>query len=114
MYLFVDKIVLLKHNASIIEAVKDSIATEWQSGIQTQKSEVSCGEDLEEIKLNGYPWASNCDETTEARKLLAAIIRNMQKIGWKLHAAVNIKGGTDSLFFIQSTPEVRIKLKGNY
>ena len=100
-----DKLILLKHNSSHIEVIKEAIATAWRPGIQRQKTVQSCGEDLEEIKVNGNPWFSSGEESTGARHLLGVIIQKMQNLGWKLHGAVNIKGGTDSLFFIQSIPQ---------
>ena len=100
-----DKLILLKHNQSHIEVIKEAIATAWRPGIQRQKTAQACGEYLEEFKLSGNPWYSSGDESTGARELLGVIIQKMQNLGWKLHAAINIKGGTDSLFFIQSIPQ---------
>ena len=97
--------ILLNHNSAHIALIKDAIAKTWRPGIQSQKTVQSCGQYLEEIKLNGNPWYSSGEESTGARLLLGAIIQDMRILGWKLHGAVNIKGGTDSLFFIQSIPQ---------
>ena len=97
--------ILLNHNSAHIALIKDAIAKTWRPGIQSQKTVQSCGQYLEEIKLNGNPWYSSGEESTGARLLLGVIIQDMRILGWKLHGAVNIKGGTDSLFFIQSTPQ---------
>ena len=93
-------------NPNIINAVKESIARAWPRGKSNLQTRNVQNEELTEIKLNGNPWFSSGDESVAARKLLADIIQNLSKIGWKFLAGVNIKGGTDSLFFIQIPHQV--------
>ena len=66
---------------------------------------------MTEFKLNGTPWYSSGHESVDSRKLLATIIQSLSKIGWKFHACVNIKGGTDTLFFIYTPHQVSSCLK---
>ena len=89
-----------------IDAVNEAIARAWPRGKSYMQTRNVQNEELTEIKLNGNPWFSSGDESVAARKLLAEIIQNLSKIGWKFLAGVNIKGGTDSLFFIQISHQV--------
>lgn len=89
------------HGSDIDHAVNNAIETAWLPGKQNTKKFELLQEQLTEIKLKGNPWWSSGDETTGSRQLLAQIISNLSSIHWKFCASINIKGGTDSLFFIQ-------------
>jgi hypothetical protein len=101
-----DKLILLHHTPDVYKCVLDTVNTIWSDGISKEKTVESQGETLQEIKMNGCPWNASGDESTASRILLMTLIANLSKIGWKFHAAVNIKGGTDSLFFINMPHEV--------
>ena len=95
-------------NPTIINAVAQAIAQSWPGGTQNTQRKNVLNQQLYEIKLRGNPWFSAGDESVAARQLLATIIQNLSKIGWKFHAGVNIKGGTDTMFFIQIPHQVNI------
>ena len=97
-------------NPNIINAVVQAIEQSWPGGTQNTKTKTKnvLNQQLYEIKLSGNPWFSAGDDSVAARQLLATIIQNLSKIGWKFHAGVNIKGGTDTMFFIQIPHQVNI------
>ena len=104
-----DKIVIMNWiDLNIINAVAQAIAQSWPGGTQNTQTKNVLNQQLYEIKLKGNPWFSAGDESVAARQLLATIIQNLSKIGWKFHAGVNIKGGTDTMFFIQIPHQVNI------
>ena len=107
-----DKLIIMNQSSSdvISSVVINAINACWSYGISKAKQKTVNNEQLIEIKLNGYPWFSTGDESVNCRKLLAAIVQNVSKIGWKFLAGVNLKGGTDSLFFIQKPHEVNSSL----
>ncbi len=97
-----DKIILVNYQGTSVEStLHDTINQFWISGIQNVSRDTVCGCTLTEFKLGGTPWYSRARESVASRALLAKIIQKMSGIGWKFHCAVNIKGGTDSLFFIK-------------
>uniref|UniRef100_A0A915JLV8 Fungal-type protein kinase domain-containing protein n=1 Tax=Romanomermis culicivorax TaxID=13658 RepID=A0A915JLV8_ROMCU len=54
-----------------------------------------------EIKLNGWPWENaSLSEGVEARKILLAVFKTFDKMGYHFYGTANLKGKADSLFFI--------------
>ena len=101
-----DTIVLVRCPDNVQSAIRQSISETWTRGIQGENNNESFGETVTKIKLKGYPWIGTGDETTECRKLLMSITENLQKLHWRFHAIANVKGGTDSLFFMYN-PELQ-------
>ncbi len=106
-----DKLILLHHDNAIQDCITKCIQSYWSAGIQNEEDLQSMGQRLHEFKLRGQPWFSTDRQSTEARNLLHMIIANMSAIGWKFHACVNIKGGTDSMFFVKENHTVSNKHK---
>ena len=97
-----DTLVMLRANDRFKEVVRNSIVESWTLGIQHEKEIESCGETLTEIKLNGNPWIDYAGaENIQCRQILIQIFGQLGSINYKLLAGTNIKGGTDSYFFIQ-------------
>ena len=95
-----DKIVLVRCPDDVQSAIKHAISKAWPEGIQNEDREQTYGELVIKIKLSGNPWRSCADESVDCRKLLISVIENLEKLNWRFHAIANIKGGTDSLFFM--------------
>eukprot|EP00092_Neocalanus_flemingeri_P024478 GFUD01026546.1.p1 GENE.GFUD01026546.1~~GFUD01026546.1.p1 ORF type:complete len:438 (+),score=109.53 GFUD01026546.1:178-1491(+) len=97
-----DTLVMLRADTRFIDTVRNAIIEAWPLGIQNEKTMESCGETLTEIKLNGNPWIDYAGaENINCRQMLLKILGQLGSINYKLLAGTNIKGGTDSLFFIQ-------------
>ena len=108
-----DKLVLIRCPENVQEAVRFSIGKAWSKGITHARDETvasinsspeSSSETIFKIKLKGKPWlnswVSNGDDAVASRKLVIEIIKNLEGLGWKYFAEVNLKGASDSLFFI--------------
>merc|ERR1711964_715134 len=54
---------------------------------------------LHDIKLNGYPWRAS-EANIDNNRIINLIVENLSKINLRLVGGINIKGGTDSLFFM--------------
>ena len=109
-----DKLILIRCPENAQEAVRFSIGKAWPKGITYAREESisslnassteSSSENIFKIKLKGKPWsnswASNVDEDICSRKLIIEIVKNLEGLGWKFFAEVNLKGASDSLYFI--------------
>ena len=108
-----DKLVLIRCPENVQEAVRFSIGKTWTKGITYAREETissinsstdSSSETIFKVKLKGKPWscawASNNDEAVGSRKLVIEIVKNLEGLGWKFYAEVNIKGTADSMFFV--------------
>ena len=97
-----DRITLLNHDVKIKNAVEEAIKDTWPEGIDRQKDINVLGQNINEIKMNGLPWSSaSASETNiENNRIINKIVENLSKLNLQLLAGINIKGGTDSLFFI--------------
>ena len=58
------------------------------------------GHTVHEIKMNGYPWSASVDNVDNNR-IVNMIVGNLSKINLRLVGGINIKGGIDTLFFIE-------------
>ena len=97
-----DTFILLRASDHFIDIVRNSVKQCWPYGVKDQAVLESCGETVTEIKLSGSPW--NCSEDQEhvfSRTMLIRIIANLGSAHYRLLAGTNIKGGADSLLFIQ-------------
>ena len=101
-----DKIILVRHTFDVREAIGEAIEAGWELGIDNEKSETICHEDILRFKLNGMPWSSSGEESAPTRKLVGAIIEKMAIKGWHLLAPINLKGITDSFFFVHYPEQV--------
>ena len=95
-----DKLVLMRASDEVVRCVKQVINDTWTLGLQSEKREDVGKERLNEFKLRGNPWYGEGEESTMCRKLLLNLISALAAIKWRLLFATNLKGGTDSLFFI--------------
>ena len=60
------------------------------------------GQEFKEFILNGDPWFREEGETSvEIRRCIAKMVVKMSSHGWGLVMPTNLKGGTDSYFFIR-------------
>ena len=97
-----DTLVLLRVDERFITTVRNAIIEAWPQGIQNEETFESCGEILTEFKLRGNPWRDWAGaDNVHCRQMLLQIIGQLGSINYKLLAGTNIKGGTDSFFFIQ-------------
>ncbi len=105
-----DKLFLLKHDGHFKQGVIQSVIAIWDQRIQRAEDVLSMGQVLREIKFEGNPWGSpwgsSTREASVSRLMMAKVITDLSKLGWRLHANVNIKGATDSLFFINTPHQV--------
>ena len=53
-----------------------------------------------EFKLRGNPFSSDGDESTMCRRLIVDVVGSLSTLQWKLHANVNVRGGSDALYFV--------------
>jgi len=95
-----DTIVLLNHDERVKSMVENAIKDAWPSGIQRQEELEVLGHKVHDIKMNGYPWRTS-EANIDNNRIINMIVRNLSKINLKLVGGINIKGGTDSLFFIE-------------
>merc|ERR1711971_291726 len=80
-------IVLLNHN----EKVKSMVENAIKDGIQRQEEQQVLGHTVHDIKMNDV----------DINRIINMIVQNLSKINLRLVGGINIKGGTDSLFFIE-------------
>ena len=53
-----------------------------------------------DIKMNGYPWRTS-EANIDNNQIINMMVRNLSKINLRQVVRINIKGGTDSPFFIE-------------
>merc|ERR1712001_247556 len=95
-----DTIVLLNHNEKVKSMVENAIKDAWPSGIQRQEEQQVLGHTVHDIKMNGNPWYSR-EANVDNNRIINMIVQNLSKINLRLVGGISIKGGTDSLFFIE-------------
>merc|ERR1719319_183649 len=96
-----DTLVLLLADDLFINTTREAISETWMRGIQEEETMMSCGQSLFEFKLHGNPWLDYAGaENVHCRQMLINMIGKYAAINNKLLGGVNIKGGTDSLFFM--------------
>jgi len=96
-----DTIVLLNHSESVKNMVENAIKGAWPSGIQRQEDEEVLGHTVHKIKMNGYPWWIASVDNVDNNRIVNMIVGNLNKINLRLVGGINLKGGIDSLFFIE-------------
>merc|ERR550534_823607 len=95
-----DTIVLPNHNEKVKSIVENAIKDAWPSGIQRQEEQQVLGHTVHDIKMNGYPWWTS-EANIDNNRIINMIVQNLSKINLRLVGGISIKGGTDSLFFIE-------------
>jgi len=95
-----DTIVLLNHSERVKSMVENAIKDAWPSGIQRQEDKEVLGHTVHDIKMNGYPWQTS-EANIDNNRIINMIVGNLSRINMRLVGGINIKGGTDSLFFIE-------------
>jgi hypothetical protein len=95
-----DKIIVVRGVDYVNAAIQTAIVEAWPPGIQRELSSFCDGEKLYEFKLQGKPWYSVGKESVLCRRLLMHIIGKMAAVNWRLLSGTNLKGGSESLFFI--------------
>ena len=97
-----DTIVLLNHDERVKSMVENAIKDAWPSGIQRREEQEVLGHTVHDIKMNGYPWKT-LEANVDNNRIIHMIIANLSRINLRLVGGINIKGGTDSLFFIEDS-----------
>ena len=95
-----DTIVLLNHSETVKNMVENAIKDTWPSGIQRKEDREVLGHTVHDIKMNGHPWWAS-EANVDNNRIINMIVGNLSKINLRLVGGINIKGGTDSLFFIE-------------
>ena len=57
---------------------------------------------LHDIQMNGRPWFTS-DANVDNNRIICRVVSKLSELNLRLVAGINIKGGTDSLFFIQES-----------
>jgi len=94
-----DRIILINHDHRVKSIVEETIRNAWPSGIQRSEEEEVLGHVLHELKMNGYPWRAS-EANIDNNRIVNMVVENLSKINLRLVGGINIKGGTDSLFFL--------------
>merc|ERR1712130_517431 len=95
-----DKIILMNHNENVKRMVENAIKEAWPAGIQRQEDQEVLGHTVHDIKMNGRPWWTS-EANIDNNRIINRIVGNLSSINLRLVGGINIKGGTDSLFFIE-------------
>ncbi|XP_078343323.1 uncharacterized protein LOC144629038 isoform X2 [Oculina patagonica] len=90
-----DTLMVLNAPTELHQTFKDVVERSWPKGIQTWTYE----EDVLKIKLNGYPWYADGEETVHARVILHTLVNELLIRQWKLYANSNLRSSANTLFF---------------
>lgn len=90
-----DSLMILNAPTDLHQLFKDAVERTWPSGIQkwTYENEVWL------IKLKGYPWNPDGEDTVYSRALLQTIITDLFPRQWKLYGNSNLKSAANTFFF---------------
>ena len=94
-----DRITLLNHDERSMNAVKEAIKDTWPQGIRHMASRGAAGQTVFEINMYGRPWHTS-DANIDNNRIVNKIVGNLSQLNFRLVAGINIKGDTDSLFFV--------------
>jgi hypothetical protein len=95
-----DSMTLMNHDEKIKKVVLEAIQETWPAGISRAKDLEVLGHVLHDIEMNGNPWRTS-EANIDNNRIICRIVGKLSQVNMKLLAGVDIKGGTDSLFFIQ-------------
>ena len=90
-----DSLMILNASMDLHQLFKDAIERTWHRGIQKWKFE----NDVLVVKLKGYPWHPDGEDTVHSRVLLNAIIADLFQKQWKLYGNSNFKSEANTFFF---------------
>ena len=102
-----DMFILLNFDQGVKDKVVEAIQETWPEGVQGSEDSEVLGLTLHNIKMNGNPWFTS-DADVDNNRIICRVVSKLSELNLRLVAGINIKGGTDSLFFIQdssSSPE---------
>ena len=90
-----DSLMVLNAPTDLHKLFKDAIEKTWPKGIQqwTYENEVLL------VKLKGYPWQPDGEDTVHSRVVLQTIIGDLLQKQWKLYGNSNLKSAANTLFF---------------
>lgn len=95
-----DRISLMNHDERSKNAVIEAIKETWPEGLQNVEDVEVQGQTVHEIKMHGHPWFAS-EANIDNNRIINRIIGNLSQINLRFVAGIDIKGGTDSLFFIE-------------
>ncbi len=96
-----DKLVIVKGDVAVVASVRNAVEEAWSKGIQDERTSQTKYGEVFEFKLRGNPWFQSGEQSAMCRRTLLSIISHMSRSSWRLLSATNLKGGTDSMFFIR-------------
>lgn len=90
-----DSFMILNAPMDLHQLFKDAIERTWPNGIQkwTYENEVLL------IKLKGYPWSPDGEDTVHSRVILQTLISDLLQRQWKLYGNSNLKSAANTFFF---------------
>ena len=97
-----DTLTLLNHDNLVKNKVIEAIRETWPQGIQEAGDSEMFGIRLHDIQMNGTPWFTS-DANVDNNRIICRVVSKLSELNLRLVAGINIKGGTDSLFFIQES-----------
>lgn len=98
-----DRIRLIGLSADVIDLMRDAITRSW-GRIQNESDYYGTFE----FKLVGNPWRGQGNDAVPSRRLLAAILTTMARLGWNLLQAADVSKkpyDKDTLFFEKGMPD---------
>ncbi len=95
-----DKVVVVKGDESAVASVRAALEESWPLGIQNFREPTTAYGRIHEFKLCGKPWMATGGQSAACRRTLLAIIANLGRLRWRLLVSTNLKGGTNTMFFI--------------
>ncbi|XP_074610530.1 uncharacterized protein LOC141864595 [Acropora palmata] len=90
-----DSLMIVNAPMELHQLFKDVIERTYPNGIQKWNYK----DDVLVIKLKGYPWNSDGENTVHSRVLLNTIIAELHQRQWKLYGNSNFKSDTNTFFF---------------
>ena len=97
-----DMLTLLNHDEVVKNKVVEAVQETWPQGIQGTEDGEMFGLTLHDIKMNGNPWFTS-EANVDNNRIICRVLSKLSELNLRLVAGINIKGGTDSLFFIQDS-----------
>ncbi|XP_078343312.1 uncharacterized protein LOC144629028 [Oculina patagonica] len=90
-----DTLMVLNAPMELHQMFKDVVEKSWPKGIQKWSYEG----DVLKIKLKGYAWHADGEETVHARVILHTLVNELLVRQWKLYGNSNLKSSANTLFF---------------
>ncbi|XP_078342440.1 uncharacterized protein LOC144628243 [Oculina patagonica] len=90
-----DSLIVLNAPMELQQMFKDVIEKSWPKGIQKWNYK----NDVLKIKLKGYPWYADGEETVHARVILHTLVNELLIRQWKLYGNSNLRSSANTLFF---------------